>query len=83
MKRGFEARWNEAKAIILTRPRPRPGFLALRPRPLQGLNIPGSSIADRQRSTHHCELLGGLSGEEARRVLYESWGNINPPGEGE
>jgi len=32
-KRGFEARWNEAKAIILTRPRPRPGFLASRPRP--------------------------------------------------
>ena len=40
LKRGFEARWNEAKAIILTRPRPRPavprprpGFLASRPRP--------------------------------------------------
>ena len=31
VKRGFEARWNEAKAIILTRsrPRPRPGFFGL------------------------------------------------------
>jgi len=29
MKRGFEARWNEAKAIILMRPRP----AVPRPRP--------------------------------------------------
>ena len=38
MKRGFEARWNEAEAMILTRPRPavprpRPDILASRPRP--------------------------------------------------
>jgi len=36
VKPGFEARWNEAKAITLTRPRPRPGFMASRPRPCFG-----------------------------------------------
>jgi len=33
MKRGFEARWNEAEAMILTRPRPRPAVPRPRPRP--------------------------------------------------